>query len=258
MPISDAPSPFLIGGWRVDAAASELSIGQRTVRLEPKCISVLNYLASRPLEVVPREDLINAVWPDVVVTDASLTRCVSQLRQVLHDDPRNPRIIETSPRIGYRLLVKPEAVGATSVFPDIRRKSRRRWSVAAIVFGVAAIVTAVSVILGEGIQPPLLVEYRIEVDGDVADPVIRYTGDDGELHTVESVSFPYTRSVRPVTALTKNFEIKLMGVTRGAGVRLYATARRGGRVLSESTSTGTIRTGDFRDFSVYTFVTLDG
>jgi TolB-like protein len=70
-------------------------------------MAVLACLARNPGEVVTRDEFIAQVWGGRVVSDEALSRCVSQLRQVLHDDPREPRFIRTIARVGYTLLQPP-------------------------------------------------------------------------------------------------------------------------------------------------------
>ena len=77
-------------------------------RVEPKVMAVLAYLASRRGEVASKEEILAAVWPDAVVEEGALARCVSELRRVLGDDPKKPRYIETLPRRGYRLVAEVE------------------------------------------------------------------------------------------------------------------------------------------------------
>ncbi len=79
-----------------------------TVRLEPKVMEVLSVLAGRPGHVVSRDELMNEVWPDVVVTEHTLTRCIYQLRRDLtaisgQQGPAEFDPIETLPKRGYRL-----------------------------------------------------------------------------------------------------------------------------------------------------------
>jgi TolB-like protein len=70
-------------------------------------MAVLACLALHPGEVVTRDEFIARVWGGRVVSDEALSRCISQVRQALHDDPREPRFIRTIPRVGYTLLQAP-------------------------------------------------------------------------------------------------------------------------------------------------------
>ena len=76
-------------------------------RIGPRPMALLLTLAAQPGKVLGREELMIEVWSGVVVSDETLSRCISDLRQALGDDPRSPRFIETLARRGYRLLERP-------------------------------------------------------------------------------------------------------------------------------------------------------
>src|ERR1700759_726724 len=67
----------------------------RPVRLTPKALALLSFMADRPGEVITKEELFGAVWPEVTVGDAALVTCIQELRKALGDDARRPRYIET-------------------------------------------------------------------------------------------------------------------------------------------------------------------
>src|SRR5215472_17034793 len=107
----------MVGDWTVLPEMNSLERNGRTVRLEPKVMQVLNFLAQHHGEMVSKERLIRAVWADTFVTDEVLTRCISELRKALNDDPKQPRFIETIPKGGYRLLPPVQRVGTLAVTP---------------------------------------------------------------------------------------------------------------------------------------------
>jgi TolB-like protein/DNA-binding winged helix-turn-helix (wHTH) protein len=74
------------------------------VKLEPKVMRVLVFLAKHPQRVVKRGELEAAVWKGMVVTDDAVTNTVIKLRRALGDDARNPRYVETIAKSGYRLI----------------------------------------------------------------------------------------------------------------------------------------------------------
>ncbi|MEJ0077780.1 MAG: winged helix-turn-helix domain-containing protein [Alphaproteobacteria bacterium] len=80
--------------------------GPREVRLTPKALALLTFLAERPGEVITKAELFGAVWPETTVGDAALVTCIQELRKALHDDARRPRYIETLHRRGYRFIGK--------------------------------------------------------------------------------------------------------------------------------------------------------
>ena len=72
--------------------------------LTPKAFAVLRYLLERPGRIVSKDELFAAVWPETVVSDAALTVCVGEIRRVLGDQSRTPRVIETVHKRGYRFI----------------------------------------------------------------------------------------------------------------------------------------------------------
>ncbi len=108
---------FRIEGWMVVPRANELVRPGETVHVEPKPMEVLLYLASHAGEAVSREELMGAAWPGVYVTEHALNRCVSSLRKLLDDDAHTPRVIETIPKVGYRLIAPIERVGDSAAAP---------------------------------------------------------------------------------------------------------------------------------------------
>ena len=82
------------------------------VDLRRKSFEVLRYLVEHAGRVVTKEDVIKAVWPDVTVSDESLTQCISEVRRALDD--KNQQIIKTIPRRGYLMDVYISTGGETA------------------------------------------------------------------------------------------------------------------------------------------------
>jgi Tol biopolymer transport system component/DNA-binding winged helix-turn-helix (wHTH) protein len=100
-PLADG---FRIGEWTVLPRSLEITRPGETVHVEPKPMQVLTLLAAHASEPVTRDELLETVWSEVYVTENALSRCISQLRKLFDDDPRAPRVIETIPTVGYRLI----------------------------------------------------------------------------------------------------------------------------------------------------------
>ena len=88
----------------LDLANECLWRGSQAIKLRPKAFAVLNHLLGRPGQLVTKEELLNAVWPETFVGDAVLKVTIRQLREALDDDPKSPRFIETAHRRGYRFI----------------------------------------------------------------------------------------------------------------------------------------------------------
>jgi len=93
-----------IDGRVIEPRANTIRTDQESTRIEPKVMQVLLHLARQSGEVVSKEKLLQSVWADTFVTEDVLTRSISALRKVFDDDPRHPRVIETIPKSGYRLI----------------------------------------------------------------------------------------------------------------------------------------------------------
>jgi DNA-binding winged helix-turn-helix (wHTH) protein/tetratricopeptide (TPR) repeat protein len=92
------------GPFRLDGADARLLREGQPVALTPKAFDVLHYLASRPQRLVTKDEILSAVWPDVIVTDASVKVCVREIRKALDDEAKTPTYIETVHRRGYRFI----------------------------------------------------------------------------------------------------------------------------------------------------------
>jgi TolB-like protein/DNA-binding winged helix-turn-helix (wHTH) protein len=90
---------FEFEGFTLDVMRRSLRTGDRDIKLRPKSFDVLCSLVEHAGRLVTKDEMIETVWPNVTVTDESLTQCVSDIRQALGDAEQ--RIIKTVPRRGY-------------------------------------------------------------------------------------------------------------------------------------------------------------
>jgi adenylate cyclase len=85
--------------FRLDLRRGLLSTDDREIALRPKSYEVLRYLVENAGRLVPKDELVTTVWPNVIVADEALARCISDVRSALNDDDQT--IIKTVPRRGY-------------------------------------------------------------------------------------------------------------------------------------------------------------
>lgn len=111
-------------------------------RLEPKASSVLLHLYRHAGQIVSKEALIQAVWPDTVISDDALLRCISRLRKDLSDDAKQPHYIETVPKRGYRLICE---VQFAETEPPPADSEKFAFSVASVITPATLIVLAMVV-----------------------------------------------------------------------------------------------------------------
>lgn len=95
---------YRFGDVVVDATAHTLSRQGQLQALEPKVFAALLVLLRQAGRLVPRDDLLDAVWGHRHVTPGVLTRAIAQLREALGDDAHHPRYIQTQHALGYRFI----------------------------------------------------------------------------------------------------------------------------------------------------------
>ncbi|MEZ4701669.1 MAG: winged helix-turn-helix domain-containing protein [Rhodothermales bacterium] len=141
--------PFWLAEWFVQPSLNLVTGPASETRLEPRVMEVLVCLAQAGGRVVTRDEFMDRVWGDVVVTDDVLARCISDLRKSLGDEAAAPRFIETIRKSGYRLLqpARYDLDAAAGVLPDLptdptrqTRMKARRWG---FVFAGSAIALLV-------------------------------------------------------------------------------------------------------------------
>jgi TolB-like protein/DNA-binding winged helix-turn-helix (wHTH) protein/Tfp pilus assembly protein PilF len=101
---------FQVGPWLIEPSLNAVSHNGESIRLAPKVMGVLVCLAQHAGQSVSKEDLLQTVWPDTFVGDDVLKGSISELRRVLKDDAREPTIIQTIPKRGYRLVAPVQPV----------------------------------------------------------------------------------------------------------------------------------------------------
>src|SRR6478672_7752062 len=90
--------------FQVDPEKETVVRAGKPVPLTPKTFQILLVLIRSSQEVVTKDDLMKAVWPDTFVEEANLSRNIFMLRKALGETPQDHRYIVTVPGHGYRLV----------------------------------------------------------------------------------------------------------------------------------------------------------
>jgi Tol biopolymer transport system component/DNA-binding winged helix-turn-helix (wHTH) protein len=100
------------GVFELDLQTGELRKSGVLLHLPPQPFKVLTLLASRPAQLVTREEIRDQIWGTETFVDFEhgLNFAIKKIRDTLGDDPETPRYIETVPRRGYRLIAPVETV----------------------------------------------------------------------------------------------------------------------------------------------------
>lgn len=127
---------FQLGALRIDPRSGEVSGPGGREMLDPKVMSVLLMLSRHAGQVVLREDLMARLWPNVIVTEEVLSRCIYELRRQLAragGSERYKEMIETLPKRGYQLT------GDITPNPS-QLVSRPKWQLLAAAFAAGAVI----------------------------------------------------------------------------------------------------------------------
>jgi DNA-binding winged helix-turn-helix (wHTH) protein len=114
----------VFGECEFDSGRRVLLRHGRSTALSLKAFELLEYLLARRPEAIAKTELVERLWPDTFVSDASLHNLVAEVRAALGDTPRAPRFIRTIPRYGYAF--HGDAMPAPAAI-DIYRGSSTAW-----------------------------------------------------------------------------------------------------------------------------------
>ena len=76
----------------------------KALELRPKVFETLVILVCNAGRLLTKSRLLEILWPDTFVDEASIARNISSLRDLLHDHGQKPKFIETVPKFGYRFV----------------------------------------------------------------------------------------------------------------------------------------------------------
>ena len=139
-PTTSQEPDYRFGAFELDLRGRALRKNGRPIRIQEHPYRILVLLLDRPGEVVTREKLRNALWPDgtVVDFDNGLNAAMGKLRQTLRDSAEDPKYIETVPRLGYRFigilgaLPRPEAPAEPTSVPEASTVPAFGWRLVAV------------------------------------------------------------------------------------------------------------------------------
>jgi len=120
---------FCFGVFVFDQASRELRRDGVLVRLQAQPAQALACLLERAGDVIPREELCKAVWPDGTFVDfeRGLNFCIAQVRAALNDTAVEPRYIRTIPKRGYQFIAPVERTITRNVFRNETVRPQGAW-----------------------------------------------------------------------------------------------------------------------------------
>jgi len=108
---------FSFGHYQLNTKKHELLLNGKSIAVEPQVFAVLHVLLANRERVVPKEELMETIWPGRIMTDAALSSRIKSARQAIGDDGKNQTLIKTIHGIGFRFVgeIEPESEPAPVV-----------------------------------------------------------------------------------------------------------------------------------------------
>ncbi len=173
---------YQFGPFQLDVRERRLARGTEVIPLRLKVFDTLRVLVENAGQLVTKQELLDAVWPDTAVEENNLTHNIAVLRKALGEKATGQHYIETVPRVGYRFVAAvettaprtgppmasaataDEAIGSGATSDDIRlshsgvrdadvasaagaaqpASRERRWRTTLVLLAVAMVTAATS------------------------------------------------------------------------------------------------------------------
>jgi len=127
----------------VDPETWRLSRGGQEIHLKPGVLELLIYLIANRGRLVTRQELMDTVWGDTVISESALTKAVARLRKALGDDSASHRYLETVRSRGYRFVANVEEIESSNQPDPSPGKGHATIVRRALLAGAAAILALI-------------------------------------------------------------------------------------------------------------------
>lgn len=148
------PQVFRFGAFELRLASRELLRDGQLITVQPKAFDLLVFLLTNRDRAVDKQELQDVLWPDVIVTETALTRCVMKARRAVDDDADQQAVIKTVHGHGYRFVadVVDEAAVQPAPLSDVSLPSKSAepappWFRRRLAWSVVATVAALGLVL---------------------------------------------------------------------------------------------------------------
>src|SRR4029453_3377652 len=114
------------GDFTLDPTQRRLLRAGQDVYLPPKTFELLLYLVRNRGRVIPKDELLEALWPDVNVVENTLAQRIREIREALGEDAHSARYIKTVPRGGYHFVAALDDTPRNATAPSLTDASAKK------------------------------------------------------------------------------------------------------------------------------------
>ena len=168
----------------VDPETWRLSRGEQEIHLEPVVLKLLIYLIANRDRLVTRQELMDTVWGDTVISESALSKAVARLRKALEDDSAAPRYVETVHSQGFRFVAAVDETERPDATPGKARTSAARRGVYA---GAAAVLVLIILVISWPRAPGDDASTADRIRSLAVLPLSNLTGDPEQDHFVDGL-----------------------------------------------------------------------
>ncbi|RYZ88228.1 MAG: hypothetical protein EOO68_26715, partial [Moraxellaceae bacterium] len=155
---------FTLGDLQVSPSHNTLSAHGKTVKLQPKVMAVLHYLACNHGRVISNEELIKELWAGRIVTHGSVQKSINALRTALFKLIGDKELIAHYSKRGYQLKVEPHFLATQQLEPSVvdippgdivhppAPTMTWRWPRGLIWFGALGMITILALLTYKGLR----------------------------------------------------------------------------------------------------------
>lgn len=142
----------MLGDVKVSPSHNTLSVNNHSIKLQPKAVKVLEYLAHNHARVISNEELIEQLWEGRVVTHGSVQKSINALRSAITELIGDRELIAHYSKRGYQLMIEPQFIApptpdaanesSTNTTPSINTNNLRKWRIASVTIAVLVAIGA--------------------------------------------------------------------------------------------------------------------
>jgi len=169
-----AMEQIIVNGFTINWSRAELSKGELVKPIEAKHLAILRVLAQANGDIVSLQQMLDFVWPNLVVNTNTVQQGITQLRKLLGDDGRSQKAIKTHPKLGYSLVYQQFKITERTIPKNINTKKNKKakyWNTLLVLLFALIVLFLTFSGLMDNAQPQVKKITPITVQGEIVQSI---------------------------------------------------------------------------------------